>query len=279
VWLDPLIRGSLLHDLYARFLRRCRDARRRPDLATDGAWFQQEGRAMLEELAREMPPPSVEVGDRESRDLLADLDLFVRAECDGDRSRTPIGLEVAFGKGGDAGTEPLAADEPIVIRAGGGLTFRLAGRIDRVDEVVGAGDRVSFEIVDYKTGTYYEPAWQGTFAKGRRLQHALYGLAAAELLKRRAKAPVVSGAQYYFSSAKGTQERKIIPAPPLAKTADVLADLREVIASGLFVHAPDEEACKWCDFGHACGRQGGAQAAGKMRDARLAPYVKLGTHE
>jgi ATP-dependent helicase/nuclease subunit B len=279
VWLDPLIRGSLLHDLYADFLRRCRDANRRADLATDGAWFQEQGRLKLEELAREMPPPSVEVGDRESRDLLADLDLFVRAECDADRSRTPIGLEVAFGKGGDAGTEPLAADDPVLITAGPGLTFRIAGRIDRVDAIAGPGDRIAFEIVDYKTGGYWEASWKGTFAGGRRLQHALYGLAAAELLKRRANAPVVSGAQYYFSSAKGMQERKVIPAQPLAKTAAVLADLREVIASGLFVHAPDEDACKWCDFGHACGRQGGAQAEGKMRDPRLAPYVRLAAHE
>jgi hypothetical protein len=107
----------------------------------------------------------------------------------------------------------------------------------------------------------------------------LYGLAAAELLKRRVAAPVVSGAQYYFSSAKGTQERKVIPTPPLAATAAVLADLREVIASGLFVHAPDKDACRWCDFGRACGRQGAAQAEGKLQDARLAPYRRLASHE
>jgi ATP-dependent helicase/nuclease subunit B len=279
LWLDPLIRGSLLHDLYARVLRRCRDAGRRPDVVADGAWFQQQGREVLDVLAREMPPPSVEVADRESRELLADLDLFLRAECEADASRTAVGLEVAFGKGGDAGTEPLAADDPVVIDAGAGLTFRIAGRIDRVDEIAGPGDRVAFEIVDYKTGGYWEENWKGTFAKGRRLQHALYGLAAAELLKRRATTPMVSGAQYYFSSAKGTQERKVIPAPPPAATAAVLADLREVIASGLFVHAPDKDACRWCDFAHACGKQGREQAEGKMQDARLAPYRRLASHE
>ena len=31
VWLDPLTRGSELHDLYAALLRRCRDDGRRPD--------------------------------------------------------------------------------------------------------------------------------------------------------------------------------------------------------------------------------------------------------
>ena len=279
VWLDPLIRGSLLHDIYARFLRRCRDARRRPNQVVDAAWLQAEGRAMLDQLAREMPPPSAEVHDRESREVLADLDLFLSAECAADDSRTPVALELAFGKGGDAGTEPLAADEPVVIDAGGGLTFRIAGRIDRVDQVAGTGGRVTFEIVDYKTGTYYEPAWQGTFAGGRRLQHALYGLAAVELLKRRIETPIVSGAQYYFSSAKGTQERKAIPTPPMAATAAVLADLRELIASGLFVHAPDAEACKWCDFGHACGREAGQQAEAKLTHARLAPWRRLAAHD
>ena len=38
VWLDPLTRGSELHDIYAALLRRCRDAGRRPDAKDDGAW-------------------------------------------------------------------------------------------------------------------------------------------------------------------------------------------------------------------------------------------------
>ena len=46
----------------------------------------------------EMPPPSDDIFDRESRDLLADLELFVDGECAEPASRQPVGLEVSFGQ-------------------------------------------------------------------------------------------------------------------------------------------------------------------------------------
>ena len=98
-------------------------------------------------------------------------------------------------------TEPLAQAEPIVIDLGNGLRFRLAGRIDRIDQIGPS----SFEIIDYKTGGYFEADWKGTFSGGRRLQHALYGIAALELLKRKYRRPTIVRGVYYFSSVKGQQ--------------------------------------------------------------------------
>ncbi len=72
-----------------------------------------------------------------------------------------------------------SAREAVEIDLGNGNTFRIAGRIDRIDKV----GEASFEVLDYKTGSYWEPNWTGIFQGGRLLQHALYGLAAAELLK------------------------------------------------------------------------------------------------
>jgi len=71
----------------------------------------------------------------------------------------------------------------------------------------------SFAIIDYKTGTYWRSDWTGTFHGGRRLQHALYGLAAVEILRSRYKNPTITAGVYYFSSRKGGQERVPIPAP------------------------------------------------------------------
>ena len=59
---------------------------------------------------------------------------------------------------------------------------------------------MEFQVLDYKTGGFWRDDWKGTFNGGRRLQHALYGLAAVELLRARYKKPKVTGAQYYFSS-------------------------------------------------------------------------------
>ena len=275
LWLNPLIRGSLLHDLYASVLRRCREARRKPSLAEDGAWLQARGEETLARLDQEMPAPSADVKERESRDFLADLDLFVATEADTAAARTPVALEVGFGRPrGDDDAEPLSMATPITLRVGG-LTFRVAGRVDRIDELADG----TFEILDYKTGGFWADDWKGTFAGGRRLQHALYGLAALELLKRRTPKPAIAGAQYYFSSTKGRLERKSIPAPSAATVGQVLSDLRDVITSGLFIHTRHEDDCKFCDYGAACGAAAHTQAKAKEGDARLSPCHRLACHE
>jgi ATP-dependent helicase/nuclease subunit B len=275
VWLDPATRGSLMHELYATLMRRARDEKRRLSVKADLAWSDAIGREALAGLRTEMPPPSHEVFEREQQDVLNDLTLFVQAEDAADPSRTPMAFEVSFGRSND-GKEALARPEPIVIDLGNGLTFRLAGTIDRIDQVGPS----SFEVIDYKTGGYYEPAWEGTFSGGRKLQHALYGLAALELLKQRVKRPSVTKGVYYFPSARGRQERKEIPTVSIAKVTAVLADLRQVIASGLFVQVPDETACKWCDFSAACGTEAPSGAQQKIEGARtLEPYRSLAAHE
>jgi ATP-dependent helicase/nuclease subunit B len=274
VWLDPLTRGSALHDLYAAVHRRSRDAGRRPDVKNDGAWLTQQANAMLDRLNREMPPATAEILARESRDFVADVELFLEGESEETQSE-PVAFEVSFGRPLRAGEEDLAREEPVEISLGGGLTFRIAGRIDRIDKV-GPSE---FHVLDYKTGGYWRDDWKGIFHGGRRLQHALYGLAAVELLKARHKKPTVTAAQYYFPSHKGRKERVRIPAPSLAKIAAVLGDLREVIAGGTFVHAHEESACKFCDYTAACSRTVQTQAQGKLADPKLHAYGRLASHE
>jgi ATP-dependent helicase/nuclease subunit B len=174
----------------------------------------------------------------------------------------------------DDDVEALARAEPVEIDLGGGLVFRFAGRIDRIDKVGPS----SFEIVDYKTGGFYRDSYKGTFKGGRRLQLVLYGIAAEELLRKRYKNPRVTGGQYYHSSHKGRQERVRIAAPRPHEVAAVLADLRELILSGAFVHAPDDGDCKFCDFGPACGG-GQERAQDKLQDSKLTAYGRLAAHE
>ena len=276
VWLDPMLRGSELHDLYAAMLRKWRDEKRKPDFAKDSPWLRNRAHHRFSALRKEMPPPSEEVFEREVQDFIADAELFLTAECDGDGSRKPVGFEISFGRPLDeATTEPLAQADSIVIDLGQDLHFHLAGQIDRIDQIAPS----SFEIVDYKTGGYFEKDWQGTFAGGRRLQHALYGLAAVQLLKRKYTLPTVVGGTYYFSSAKGQQHRRQILRPPATATTGVLADLRQVIADGTFVHADDESACRWCEFGRACGNRMMEQAAHKKSDPKLEAYRRMVAHD
>ncbi|MEO8660737.1 MAG: PD-(D/E)XK nuclease family protein [Bryobacteraceae bacterium] len=274
VWLDALTRGSELHDIYATALRRCRDGKRRPDQKSDDIWLRELAQDRLIALRREMPPSTLEIFERESIDFLADVALFLEGECEDSRSE-PLGFEVSFGRPLRDEEETLARVEPVEIDLGEGLTFRIAGRIDRIDKVGPS----SFEILDYKTGGYWRSDWIGTFQGGRRLQHALYGLAAAELLRSCYKNPKVTGGVYYFSSHKGGQERVRIAAPTPQDIVLVLRDLREVIVTGAFVHAPDDQDCKFCDFRAACNSDVNGQARSKLGDSKLKAFGRLAGHD
>jgi ATP-dependent helicase/nuclease subunit B len=273
VWLDPLTRGAELHDLYAALLRRTRDEKRRPN-ENDGGWLKDLAQSRLRELNEEMPASTKEVLDRESKDFLADVDLFFEAESRDSRAM-PVAFEVSFGRPlDDDDNEPLAQSEPVEIDLGRGMKFRIAGRIDRIDKVGPA----SFEVVDYKTGGFWRDNWNGSFNGGRRLQHALYGLAAVELLKTQYQNPKVIAGVYYFSSHKGRQERVAIPAPTQKAVAAVLGDLRDVIISGQFIRTQDDNNCKYCDFVAACGGSVNRQAQIKQPDSKLEIYRRLTSH-
>jgi CRISPR/Cas system-associated exonuclease Cas4 (RecB family) len=220
-----------------------------------------------------MPPATTEILERESREFLADVDLLVRGEAS-QLTNPGIGFEVSFGRPLDAENgEFLARSEPVAIDLGSGLTFRFAGRIDRINT---AGD--AFEILDYKTGGYWRDDWKGVFNGGRRLQHALYGLAAVELLRAHYKKPRVANSIYYFPSQKGRQEQVSIDTPSLADVRKVLRDLRQVIVEGAFTHTPNENDCRFCEYTAACGPHIQEQAARKRQDQKLVAYGRLADH-
>jgi hypothetical protein len=273
VWLDPLTRGSELHELYAALLRRTRDASRRPN-KQDGVWLIELAQERLRKLSLEMPAATTEIFERESRDFLADLELFLDAES-GSSTSTAIALEVSFGRPLRDGSEQLARSESVEVDLGKGIKLRIAGRIDRIDKI----GTDSFEVLDYKTGGYWRDGWRGTFSGGRRLQHALYGLAAVELLKSLHTNPKVVAGVYYFPTHKGRQERVTIPAPARTAIAAVLGDLRDLIIKGQFLHTSDENNCRFCGYVAACGGAVYQQAAKKLHDPKLDAYRRLLEHD
>ncbi len=272
VWLDPCTRGSELHEIYATLLRRARDENRRVN-RQDTAWLMALAQERLMKLNEEMPASTQQIFEGESRDFLEDVRLFVEAEAANSASE-PIGFEVEFGRPLEDDAEPLARPEAVEIDLGNGNTFRIAGRIDRIDKV----GEASFEVLDYKTGSFWGPNWTGIFQGGRLLQHALYGLAAAELLKTLHKNPTVTGGVYYFPSRRGRQERVRISAPSREAVSAVLRDLRDLILNGQFVRTPDKSDCRYCDYAQACGEEMNQQAGGKMSDSKLDAYRRLAAH-
>ena len=133
-------------------------------------------------------------------------------------------FEVSFGRPLDDDEEPLARAEPVEIDLGGGLTFRIAGRIDRIDQVGPDGvrgarlqdRRLLARQLDRARST--AAAVCSTRSTGWRRSNCC----AAQHAK-----PTVAGGVYYFSSHKGRQERVRIPAPGARGHRAVLGDLRE----------------------------------------------------
>jgi ATP-dependent helicase/nuclease subunit B len=276
VWLDPLTRGSILHELYATIMREIRDRKEAPDPARHGARLRALGEQALATQRALVPPPSEGVFEREARELQADLALFLKFEAEDHGQRRPLGFEVAFG--GETEGEELGRREPITIDLGEGLRFKLRGRMDRIDRLADG----TYEVVDYKTGGAFLPGGlNATFARGRQLQHALYALAAAELLRERDPHARVRGS-YYFPTTRGRRERPVRPASTQAQAAAVLRDLFDLLAAGAFVHSPYEEDCRFCEFERACGRPAAARAKAKIDggdNAALEAYRRLRDHE
>jgi ATP-dependent helicase/nuclease subunit B len=273
-WLDALTRGSLLHDLYARFgrERRSRGERFEPRHA---ARLRALGDAELQALKAAMPPPSDHVFERERAALLRDLELLLQLETR-EPGRTPVGFEVAFGTAPDD-DEPLARAEPVTADLGPDLRLRVRGRIDRIDRLADG----SYEVTDYKTGACWLPDWGGWFAAGRKLQHALYAIAAAELLRAGDPAARVTMSSYYFPTVKGRGERISRPPRPAAELGLVLGDLVALVREGAFLHTPAENDCRFCDLGRACGPDPFARAERKLAapaNRVLAPYRQLQRH-
>ena len=90
--------------------------------------------ARLTKLNDEMPASTQQIFEGECRDFLEDVRLFVEAEAANSASK-PIGFEVEFGRPLEDDAEPLARSEAVEIDLGNGNTFRIAGRIDRIDRV------------------------------------------------------------------------------------------------------------------------------------------------
>jgi len=274
-WLDPLTRGVALHALYATLLRELRETNEAPDPGRHGPRLRSLGEQKLAGLRALIPPPSESVFEREREEFLRDLDLFLSLEAEAS-GRAPVGLEVSFGRDDPQG-EPLAQAEPVTVDLGGGVRFLLRGRIDRLDRLPDG----TVEVVDYKTGRYRPDDWAGTFAGGRVLQHALYALAARQLLQGHYPQARVTSSTYYFPTVRGQGQRVPRPQADPGAVAVVVRDLFGLLAGGTFLHTANERDCRYCEFHRACGRDPVARATRKIENAAnaaLTAYRGLADH-
>jgi len=182
---EPMRRGSLAHAALERVLRALRE---RTGSAALGPATLPAALAALEAVMAELRAGAGGVRAHAGlRSLAADLERYLRHEAACGAGLEPRRLEWGFGGDADEhGALPLA---------GSGLS--VIGRVDRIDE--GAGMAL---VRDYK-GKIAAPA--ARWAEDRRLQVALYALAARELLGLD-----VAGALYQPLGARDVRPRGVV---------------------------------------------------------------------
>ncbi len=289
VWLDPLTKGSLVHEVFERSLREVIERGDIPVFSRD--W--QRLLAILDECVqhyrRMIPPPGEAVFRREVAQLVRAARIFLLEEekhyrKTGDRPRF---LEAAIGLKSEGPGTPLDTPVPVAIKLAGGKSLMARGRIDCVDQVSGAQAN-HFAIWDYKTGGTWkynqkpQPFWEG-----RIVQHALYvALLNARLaaLQRELPGAAVERFGFFFPSEKAAGERIEYPSAKLQDGPSLLDRLAQIAAGGSFLattNAADD--CSFCDYRGICGNVDAVAAASgrKLADAAkagLAPYRELRGH-
>jgi len=256
LWLDSLQAGSLLHEVFHRFIGGLIERGAKPeDTPEQRAFLAATLERVVERYRAQYPPATEGAFRRRRRELERTVAVFLAEEAEHCRHSAPLYLEWSIGMQED----PQAGDRsaaPGVIRLPDGRSLRLRGRIDRVDrEPDGA-----FVIWDYKTGGASRFSLSDPLKQGRVVQPALYlELAGGALRGLHDESARVAAFGFFFPGPRGQGRRLRWRREDLAGWDDTLTNLCDSLAAGAFIATDadstsgDPPDCVNCDYRAACG--------------------------
>lgn len=275
-WLDPMTRGTLLHSIFCDFMRQLKARGEHPDLEKHQFLLQDIAEQQICFYKQMIPPPSELVFQREVDELFDCCHIFLSEETR--RDTLPLFFEVPFGLGPEEVKKAgCGLIRPISIELGNGRSLRFRGIIDRIDQI----EPGVFCVWDYKTGSARDYGEQLYFNKGRQIQHALYAIAAEEILKKvfPKQSPKVKWAGYLFPSLRGEGKEVIRPVADRQKMVDLLNTLLEIMEKGTFVPSHEGSQCHYCDYQQVCGCEAAVRKAKQLFEntavQRLDPWRRL----
>ncbi|MDW7762004.1 MAG: PD-(D/E)XK nuclease family protein [Acidobacteriota bacterium] len=275
VWLDPMERGTLLHEVFQEYVSEVMDSKEAAAAGNRKAAIEKILDETVETFRKLKPPPSDNVFRRECLQLRRDVGVFL--ELDRGLGTEPVEVEMGFGGEGQ---------EAVRIPVGDGEHILLRGRIDRVDREPGTS---RYHVWDYKTGGTHAYDQKDYVKGGEQIQHALYALAAETMLRASGEDPgaEVVQAGYIFPTEKGTKDGEdgVIarPTDDPERWRIALDRLLELIASGTFILNHDKKKdislCKYCDYPDICGGKAAREAMSRKSEnpenIQFAPWKAL----
>jgi ATP-dependent helicase/DNAse subunit B len=266
--MDPLTKGSLVHQVQAEFFR----GLQQQGLAINTEHLGEVMTALDDTLARiggdyyERLAPAI---DRVWRDEVAAIRTDLRVWVDRlakDQDWQPWLFEFAFGLPGQPGHDPKSLAEPVTIDG----RFILRGSVDLIERSVrpeGFSVGPVLRVTDHKTSRNRSQK-NSILGGGAQLQPVIYSLAVEQATGQEVKYARFS----YCTNAGGFTEHAVsINERTRQMGIEVLEIIDRAVELGML---PNEHVCQWCDFLTVCGPEQERRAKGKpQRD--IADLVEL----
>jgi ATP-dependent helicase/nuclease subunit B len=257
--MDPLTRGSIFHDIQARFFRVLRERHLLPVTAATITDVHPVLDAVIQEvIARahdELAPAVERVWEGEVASIRRDLQAWIHYLARDGADWEPKYFEFAFGKvPGERDAASLAED----VRLDSG--FKLRGAVDLIEE---HRQTRLLRVTDHKTGRKPDRVEKTIIGGGAVLQPVLYAVAVQAALGT----PVHHGRLFYCTAAGGFAEHAIpLTESTRAAGLEVLQVIDRAIERGFLAAAPAAEACDRCDFRPVCGPDVGRRVGRKPQE-------------
>ncbi|MBU0690441.1 PD-(D/E)XK nuclease family protein, partial [bacterium] len=236
---DPLVRGSLIHEILEEFYRGEKKAERIASLTADD-WprLREFSVNKFREFADKQPAELYVIWMREQAKILELLERFFIDDVTHRENFLPERFEWKFGQPERQVKFMLDAHQEIYLH----------GVIDRIDKHPD-GCR---KILDYKSGGNYNGLKSDNLLQRRAIQLHLYKHAVESLLHT-----PVSGAAYYFMK-EASGQRVELTDEAAAATQDELTAVLRVLNDGMRGGEcwayPEDNACRNCSVKAACGQ-------------------------
>ena len=265
--IDPLSRGSLIHEVQFELLRELQEASLLPVTAVSLDEARNRLDRVLGEVAERYRDELAPAIDRVWLDgiaaVRADLREWLRRATE-EATWVPWRFELSFGLPDRGQRDPHSTPEPVALAQG----FRLRGSIDLVERSA-AGD---LRATDSKSGKV-RAVPGAVIGGGRTLQPALYALALEQLFPD----SKVSAGRLYYCTFTGEFTQVEIPLDTVTReSVQVVAKtIGGALTRGFLPAAPAERECNYCDYQAVCGTHEELRVRTRKPAGELLPLVQL----